>query len=89
MAPQANWEERVAGRRQEILQAKDYVPPEEPTRIIANRAKRLHESGLTYEQAIELAGRRGDNGDFQVDVTEFEKQVRRGCPPATAARMLG
>ena len=82
-----DWKARVKKRLEAIA---ENANADTPDRTILNRARRLHDAGLDWDCSIELAGRQTDIGGYQVDVREFEALVReRGCPPSTAARILG
>lgn len=54
---------------------------DEHDQVLAWRTERLLELGYPVDEAIRLA-------DTPVDVHQLEQLIARGCPPATAARIL-
>jgi hypothetical protein len=59
--------------------------------ILRQRARRLHDAGLDYDRAVELAARRNPLPEqgFTVDVGKFAALVAQGATPDQAARILG
>ena len=58
------------------------APTREEERVRRWRVEQLREAGYAHAAAIELAARR------DVDLHLAVELLRRGCPPATALRIL-